>query len=284
MSQSFDRIGPQPAKYPVILSIPHAGRAYAAPLLADCRFPAERLIPLEDRYADLLAEDAWRAGFSGLIARTPRAVIDLNRAEHDLDPGMLTAPMGPPALLSIKARGGLGLIPRRTPALGDLWRRKFDPAEVSARIAAHHRPYHDALNALLMTARRRFAAVLLLDVHSMPPLGGTATDPAPQIVIGDRFGRSCRTLFSEMAGNVAMAAGYRVAFNAPYAGGHILERHAKPDHGIHALQVEVDRRLYLDADLTQHGPGLPRVTRMIADMAATLATHLADQNPALAAE
>ncbi len=284
MNAPFERIGPAQPKWPVILSVPHAGRAYPPDLSDDCRFPASRLLPLEDRHADLLAEEAWRHGFSGLVAQTPRAIIDLNRAEQDMDPGMLSAPLPAPAILSLKARGGLGLVPRRTAHLGDLWRRRFHPDEIEARIEQHHRPYHSALTTLLEAAHARFGSVLLIDLHSMPPLARDGIAEPPQIVIGDRFGRSATSLLSEIAGGVAEAAGLRVAFNAPYAGGHILDRHAAPARGIHALQIEIDRRLYLDRSLSLPTAGVEVISNLIATIAKALSEALIGSALPIAAE
>ena len=284
MELSFDQIGPTQPAFPVVLSIPHAGRDYPYDIDKYCQFPSYRLLCLEDRYADLLADHAWRAGYSGLVARMPRAIIDLNRAEHDLDPAMLTTPTGPPALLSVKARGGLGLIPRRTAGLGELWRRRFTPAEVEARITGHHRPYHQALGALVQQAMDQFGTALLLDVHSMPPLPSTSGQQAPQIVIGDRFGRSAAPVLTEIACATAKQAGFRVALNAPYAGGHILDRHGRRDNGIHALQIEVDRQLYLDATLSEPGAGIDRIKALIAGIAAELSRALTNRALPIAAE
>lgn len=282
MDAPFRQHGPDSPDWPVILSVPHAGRAYPPDLPDDCRFPVGRLLPLEDRLADLLAAQAFRSGFSGIVAQTPRALIDLNRAERDMDPGMLTAPMVPPPLLSAKARGGLGLVPRRTAALGEIWRRRFSPQEIAARIGRHHRPYHDRLSALLTAAKARHGVALLIDLHSMPPLPAEADRPAPQIVIGDRFGRSASPLLGEIAGACFEAHGLRVAFNAPYAGGHILDRHSAPNFGLHALQIEVDRRLYLDDALQNAGVGIERMAdvldqtvRRLSDAAHDLALPVA---------
>ena len=284
MQASFERIGATPPAFPIIISVPHAGRDYPWDIDEYCHFPPSRLLCLEDRYANLLVEHAWRAGYSGLVSRTPRAIIDLNRAEYDLDPAMLTTPTGPPALLSVKARGGLGLIPRRTAGLGELWRRRFTPAEVEARITGHHRPYHLALSALVQQAVNSFGSALLLDVHSMPPLPGTSGQPAPQIVIGDRFGKSAAPILTEIAYATATQAGFRVAVNTPYAGGHILDRHGRRDDGIHALQIEVDRQLYLDAALSEPGSGIDRIKALIAGLAATLSRALTNEALPIAAE
>jgi len=270
MNSSFDQSGPDTPQWPVILSVPHAGRAYPPDLADDCRFPADRLLPLEDRFADRLAVASFEAGFTGIVAKTPRAVIDLNRAERDMDPGMLSRPMDVQPILSAKARGGLGLVPRRTAVLGDLWRRRFSPEEIDDRINRHHRPYHNRLETLMEAARRRHGTAILLDIHSMPPLLQDGARTPPQIVVGDRFGRSASSILTELAGATFEAAGLRVAYNAPYAGGHILDRHSAPADGLHAIQLEFDRRLYLDSHLRAAGDGLTDMARLLRQVAERL--------------
>lgn len=284
MNISFEHFGPDVPQWPVILSVPHAGRAYPPDLADDCRFPADRLLPLEDRLADQLATSAFKAGFTGVVATTPRAVIDLNRAERDMDPGMLTRPMDAQPILSAKARGGLGLVPRRTAALGDLWRRRFSPEEIAGRIDTHHRPYHNRLETLMEAARRRHGTVILLDIHSMPPLLQDGIRTPPQIVVGDRFGRSASSVLTEIAGATFEAAGLRVAYNAPYAGGHILDRHSAPADGLHAIQLEFDRRLYLDPSLRMAGEGLKDMARLLRQVAERLAEAVTRFSLPIAAE
>ena len=284
MNSSFDQSGPDTPQWPVILSVPHAGRAYPPDLADDCRFPADRLLPLEDRLADQLAAAAFEAGFTGIVARTPRAVIDLNRAERDMDPGMLTRPMDVQPILSAKARGGLGLVPRRTAVLGDLWRRRFSPEEIDDRINRHHRPYHNRLKTLMEAAHRRHGAAILLDIHSMPPLLQDGARTPPQIVAGDRFGRSASSVLTEIAGATFEAAGLQVAYNAPYAGGHILDRHSAPADGLHAIQLEFDRRLYLDPHLRAAGDGLTDMTRLLRQVAERLSDAASRLSLLIAAE
>lgn len=270
----FDLVGTVPPASPVVLSVPHAGRDYPAPLMAALRLPATALVALEDRHVDAVAAAA-RTVETMLIQRSPRAWIDLNRAEHDRDPQVdegarLCA--GPRR--SAKVRSGLGLVPRRAGAAGDLWRRRFTDAEVIARIAEDHRPYHQTLDTILAAARARFGVAVLLDIHSMPPLPGPA---APRIVIGDRFGHSAAPRLVARVEAVAAAHRLRCARNAPYAGGHLVDRHARPAAGRHAIQLELDRALYLDAALDQPGPGLAAT----ADLVRAIAAALADEALAL---
>ena len=251
---------------PIVLSVPHAGRDYPLALRAMLRVPVAALMALEDRHVDAVALAA-REGETLLVQRTARAWIDLNRGEDERDPKLeegATA-MRQPAL-SAKLRSGLGLVPRRTPGAGEIWRRRLAGDEVAARLAGAHRPYHAALAQALAAARARFGVALLLDLHSMP------TPPSgARVVIGDRFGRSAAGRFVGRAEDVARGAGHVVALNAPYAGGHVLERHADLRAGVHAIQLELDRGLYLDRTLTEPGAGLAATARLVRGIVDALA-------------
>jgi len=268
------------APVPVLLAAPHAGRAYP-PAFADLmRNQPGAAIRLEDRFVDLIAEQVARATGAGLlIAHAPRAMIDLNRSPDDVDWDMIAdAEPTRRARLAAgrRARSGLGLVPRRLPGIGELWRRRLTQAELTARIEHVHRPYHAALAGALETLRDRWGAVLLIDLHSMPPLGPKrGPDAAPDFVVGDRFGASCDGALSAAALGHLAAAGRRVAHNRPYAGGYGLDRHAAPARGLHAIQVEVCRSAYLDDALREPGPGLAAVTQMLCGLVRRIAEELA---------
>ncbi len=251
-----------------MLSVPHAGRDYPLALRAALRVPLAALRPLEDRHADAIALGA-RAEETLFVATRPRAWIDLNRAENERDPRLDDGASMSAQPQSAKLRSGLGLVPRRVANSGDIWRHRLSGEEVAARIRADHRPYHAALGAALASARTRFGLAILLDVHSMPPLGDAAS--APRIVLGDRFGRSASARFLGRIEGVARAHGIACAVNAPYSGGHILERHGDPRHGLHAIQIEFDRSLYLDAALDAPGPGLAKAIRTLREILDALA-------------
>lgn len=255
---------------PVILSVPHAGRDYAE-FEVQLRVPLAVVRPLEDRYADRLVDRAVAQGAPSIVANAPRLIIDLNRAPEDLDPAMVRGKSGSGAPLSARARGGLGLIPARLGGSGSLWRKPLEPEDVEARLSGIYRPFHAMLAAQLMATRDRHGAALLIDLHSMPPLEGP---DAPEIVIGDRFGRSASASVTEAAVAYFEGAGLRAACNAPYAGGHIATRHASPAANIHALQIELDRRLYLDDAFDRPGTGIHHMQALIADLVATLAVEL----------
>jgi N-formylglutamate amidohydrolase len=266
--------------------VPHAGRDYSDDLLAAARVAPPVLRRLEDRWADLLVHPLIALGFSVLVARTPRAMIDLNRHEREIDPAMIAdLPRTAPLHSSAKLRGGLGLFPRRLPGAHELWRHPMPWAEAQRRIEQAHRPYHAAIAALMSAARQAHGHAILIDLHSMPPVPPPAAgQSAPGLVLGDRFGKSASTRLVTLAADVAESRDMTVAHNHPYAGDHLIERHGRPDHALHAMQVEVDRTLYLDAALEQPGPGLPRMQAVISAMGQALARELPRAGYALAAE
>jgi len=283
---SFDLYGDAEPASPVILSVPHAGRDYPLALRAALRVPLTALTALEDRYIDAVAISAHGCE-TMLVQRLPRAWIDLNRSEQERDPGIddgasrQTMPM-----MSAKTRGGLGLVPRRVSGVGEIWRRRFDADEVATRIVRDHRPYHTALAEALERARARFGTAVLLDLHSMPSI--EPAEGAAGIVLGDRFGRSAASRFVHRLQGEANVAGISCAVNAPYAGGHILDAQARSRDGVHAVQIEFDRALYLDAALDRPGDGLAALAgllRRMIDAVADEALALSDIGPAaLAAE
>jgi N-formylglutamate amidohydrolase len=269
-----------PAPVPVLLAVPHAGRAYPASFAQNMRDPATASLRLEDRLADAVAEAVAReTGASLLVAHAPRAVIDLNRAPDDIDWDMVAN--GTPErrvrnAAGRRARSGLGLVPRRLPGLGELWRRKLDHEELAARIERVHQPYHATLAAGLEQLRDRWGAALLIDLHSMPPLGPKrGTDAAPDFVVGDRFGTSCDGALTAAALDHLSATGRRAAHNRPYAGGYVLDRHGATARGVHAMQVEICRSTYLDAQLREPSQGLAAVVRVLAGLVRRMAEEIA---------
>lgn len=269
-----------PSAVPVLIAVPHAGRAYPGSLIEQMRHPGYAALRLEDRYVDLLGEAVAReTGAALLVAHAPRAMIDLNRAPEDVDWEMFAR--GKPAGVGsytpgLRARSGLGLIPRRLPGLGELWKRRHEEAELAARIDEIHAPYHGCLAESLVTLRARWGAALLIDLHSMPPLGLREGQPPPEFVLGDRFGTTCHGAL------VANCFGYfaeqrrAAAHNRPYAGGYVLERHAAPDSGLHALQLEIDRSRYLDARLAEPGAGFDAMVELLSGLVWRLAGEVAE--------
>jgi N-formylglutamate amidohydrolase len=282
--QPFTAFGPAEPLYPLIISVPHSGRDYPDEMKQAARLPEVRLRPLEDRFADALATTAFAAGIQGVVANTARAWIDLNRSEQECDPGLIDLPAGVLPLISAKVRGGLGLIPRRLSGGGDIWQRRISTDDLNARIAEHHRPYHAALATRLDAAWHKFGVAILLDIHSMPSIAGSDGIAGARIVIGDSFGRTSHDRFTGCANALAEQHGLSAAINHPYAGGHILQRHSRPYQGRHAIQIEVDRALYLDEDFDQPSKGLEAIQGFISDLAFTLIDEALDRQQAIAAE
>lgn len=285
----FFRIGPERPISPVVLSVPHAGRDYKPALLQAARVSRAALETLEDRLVDRLVWRATTGGATAFIARAPRAEIDLNRDEREIDPGSIAPPLPAGALVqSARTRGGIGLIPSRITGAGPIWRERIARAELDRRVGQIHRPYHAALEAALGHARRRFGEAILLDCHSMPPRPPGESDGADgriaTVVFGDRHGTTIAGDLLDTALAAARALGYRAGVNAPYAGGYIVGRHGRPREGVHALQIEIDRSAYLDADLRTPGPGFEGVARLIAAIALALEQRLLGGLEAMAAE
>ena len=269
---AYARLGQVAARSPLVIAVPHAGRHYPAAMLAAARLPIEALETIEDRHADLLVADAVQAGAVAIVARFARAYVDLNRDERELDAALLAS--RPPAgalMASAKVAGGLGVVPSRIAAGGALWSKPLGAIEIETRMATAYRPYHAAIETALNAAQAAHGVAILIDCHSMPPLAGPGSPP--RLVVGDRHGRSAELRFVATAVDAAKREGVRVARNHPYAGGHTLDLHGQPRRGRHAIQIEIDRSLYLDATQREPAEGLPRARRLIAAIAAALSAE-----------
>jgi len=260
----------------VLLSIPHSGRTYPDWLVDQAVSGLSSLICLEDPLVDRLAWRAIAAGYGAVIAAAPRAAIDCNRGPSEVDPALISGVANPNR--SARTAAGLGIIPARTASHGNLWRAPIGRAEFERRLSEVHEPFHRLVNRGLADVAAANGTALLLDLHSMPPRRGQA-----ELVIGDRHGTSASPWIADEAARIARAMGWTVALNAPYAGGFVVEHHGDPANGIHALQLEIDRRCYCGLDLRSPGPGFDRAARLIADLAAGLGTSLV-RPQAIAAE
>lgn len=262
------RLIPGTGRLPILLSVPHAGRAYPDWLVRLSRRGQDSLRPLEDPLVDRLVWRAQTLGLACVIAEAPRAAIDCNRAEDELDPTVISLPPGT-GHSGWRVRAGLGLVPARLAAGGDLWRRRIGPAELESRLEQVWRPFHRLVAEQLELLRAQHGEVLLLDCHSMP----WRPDQA-ELVIGDRHGATADAWLSEICRETAEAEGFTVARNDPYAGGHVIAAHGKPLQGVHALQLEVDRRCYLDSSGRAPGPGFDRSARLLQAIAERLGDAL----------
>lgn len=281
---AFTLTTPPRLRLPVLVAVPHAGRAYPPAVTARMRDPALAQLRLEDRYADRLGVAIAReTGAALLVAHAPRALLDLNRAEDDIDWDMVEGGRPDDAALTMplhgsnaRARSGLGLVPRRLPGSGEIWRGRLCPRELAARIEGIHRAYHLTLAAQLERIRAEWGVALLIDLHSMPPLRAAEGEgQAPVIVLGDRFGASCDNRLMSRALAHLEARGTHAAQNRPYSGGYVLDRHGAPQAGIHALQIEVCRASYLDRHLAEPAAGLPAIAAMLAALVRELGAEAA---------
>ena len=268
---------PSRADVPVLISVPHAGRDYPEWLIAMCKGGAPALHALEDPLVDELVEGAIDKGIGAVVAQTPRAAVDCNRAEDEIDPTVVRS--GPIPALSPRARGGLGIIPGRTATHGALWRQPIGGHELEERLTQAHRPFHRAIDEALLRLLDRFGCALLLDCHSMPP-----PDSGPSVIIGDRYGQSAAPWVTTEAVKVVASLGFRAGVNQPFAGGHVVQRHGAPSRGIHALQIEIDRRCYLQPHSARRGTGFAKSARLFEELAMRLGAHLIDRRFSEAAE
>ena len=253
---------------PVLLSVAHSGREYPAALIAHSRLGRASLERLEDPLVDILVQGAIDRGAGAVIARAPRAMIDLNRPLDELHPAAIRDRGGEPP--TTRARAGLGLLPTRLSGLGDLWRAPIEESEFEQRVSEIYRPYHDALASRLAAMTTRWDEVVLLDCHSMPPRARGEAN----VVIGDRHGESAAAWLVEAAEAIVRRRGFAVARNAPFAGGEIVARHGAPRRGIHAIQIEVDRSAYCERDSRSPGPGFDRVAMLFEALSTELGAML----------
>lgn len=271
-------VHPSRAALPVLLSIPHSGRDYTQAILNRATQGQACLEPLEDPLVDRIAWRAICGGVGAVIQNVPRAILDCNRGEDETDPAAITGVSPEP--VGLKARYGLGIVPSRTRKHGKLWRSPIDRDEFTGRLEAIHRPYHSAIAREVDRIAIDHSGAILIDLHSMPPRPSGGCD----IVIGNRQGKSASDWVSNQALALARAQGFSVALNDPYAGGEIVRRHGQPRHNIHALQVEIDRSLYLDIDLRSPGRGFDRISLFVERFIRELAETFAEDGFAKAAE
>ncbi len=260
------------ARSPVVVSVPHAGRIYPPEILAATRVSRADLERLEDSWCDRLASGACAAGATIVEALWARAVADCNRSEGQMAPGEV-APLLRPQFSAPgrKERAGLGVVPTRLPDCGMLWSRPIDRAALHWRLESLHRPYHAALGAELAGARDRFGHAILIDLHSMPSIPAGQPGHGARLVVGDRFGASAGGWLVDLVMETAGRLEVPVTRNQPYAGGHIVHAHGQPDRGIHAVQIEIDRSLYLTPDRSPDADLIAGLARWFADLVEAVA-------------
>lgn len=252
---------------PVLLSSPHSGQWFPPAFLALARLPVPALRRLEDAHVGALLKDSAALGIPLMEATHARAVIDLNRGESEYDPAMIAGALVPPATASERVRRGYGLFPRLAGSGQPIYGTRIAASVAEARVAALHRPWHSALQAGLAAARVRNGHAVLLDVHSMPRMEGAV--PA-RVVLGDRQGTSAAPALVHWLEQAFAAHGLKVARNDPYAGGHTTSLHGRPQAGVHAVQLEFDRTLYMDPITLKPHAGFAELAAQIAAVMAGL--------------
>lgn len=256
---------------PVILASPHSGRDYPADFLARTPLTVAQLRLAEDAFVDQLLAGAVSVGAQMLAARYGRCYLDLNRAADELDPTMFSdAPDQLTRRIGERTAAGLGILPRVAAHGLNIYSGRLKLADAESRIAALHQPWHARLDELTAAAVDEFGYAILLDCHSMPTLPGGNGRVAPQFVIGDLHGRSAAPALVAAIDRCLRLDGWQVARNAPYAGGYTTARHGRPRSGVHTVQIEIDRALYMDAPkLTPHA-GFHRVAASLRRVVETL--------------
>ena len=265
----FEVFEPAGVACAIVLNSPHSGAHYPEAFLAASRLDPQMLRRSEDAFVDQLFAPSASHGAPLLRARFPRAFLDLNREPFELDPQMFEGRLPDFAnTRSLRVAAGLGVIPRVVGDAQPIYREPMPVETALKRIAALHRPYHARLAELLETAQRRFGFALLLDCHSMPSnspdVGGC------DIVLGDRYGSSAARWMVDTVEVALRAAGLVVRRNKPYAGGYITEHYGAPAAGRHALQVEINRSLYMDERALRLTEGAAALSRALSDMVGAL--------------
>ena len=242
---------PATQRVPFVFASPHSGAFYHPSFLAASRLDPVTLRRSEDSFIDEIFAAAPALGAPLLLALFPRAYLDPNREPYELDAQMFAEPLPPfVKTRSERVRAGFGTIARMVSTGAEIYRERLRFAEAEARVRTLYEPYHNTLDSLVEATHAKFGAAIVIDCHSMPSIGGPSDKDAGRlrtdIVLGDRYGTSCAPALIDAAERTLKGLGFRVARNDPYAGAHTLIRHGRPDEGVHALQIEINRALYLD--------------------------------------
>ena len=242
LQEPFQVFEPAQRSGPFIFASPHSGRFYPLSFTAMSRLDGLALRRSEDAFVDELFACAPMSGAVFLQAHFPRAYIDVNRAENEIDPAMFDGPLPfEPGIRNARVAAGLGVIPRVVRDGHEIYRHRLPSKEAAFRMDAFYRPYHAALTQLIMQARTEFGAAVVIDCHSMPP-----PSRGYDVVLGNCHGEAAAPELSTYVQTALTGLGFSVGLNAPYAGGHTTRLYGKPALGIHVLQIEINRALYLD--------------------------------------
>lgn len=267
LAHPFSVREPSSRAAPFVFASPHSGRVYPLSFVRGSRLSPLNLRRSEDAFIDELFAGAIDIGAPLIAARFPRAFLDANRASAEIDAAMFDGPLNVEVdAISPRVSAGLGVIPRIVRDGAEIYREKLSAREAEERLANFYRPYHAALAGLIDETYSRFGAAVLIDCHSMPSVAA-----APDIIIGDRYGLSAAPGVTRAVERAFEAQGFRVARNVPYAGGFTTQLHGRPTRGVHALQVEINRGLYLDEERIMPTPSFPRIAARISGALQSLA-------------
>jgi N-formylglutamate amidohydrolase len=270
----FEILEPRTWRSPIIFNSPHSGRVYPRAFLASARLDLPTLRRSEDSFVDDLIIGVVDRGHPLMRAHFPRCYIDVNREPYELDPRMFEGRLPSFAnTRSMRVAGGLGTVARVVGDSQEIYDQRIPVDDALRRIENLYKPYHRALRRLLTCAHRDFGAAVLVDCHSMPSTAGTKDErPRADLVLGDRYGTSCVSAVSEVIEAALRDLGYVVSRNKPYAGGFITEHYGNPAAGLHSIQLEINRALYMDERYYERSP---RFEQLAADLV-TVADRLSE--------
>ncbi|NBN79722.1 N-formylglutamate amidohydrolase [Microvirga tunisiensis] len=265
----FEILAPAEQRLPFVFNSPHSGCCYPQDFLDASRLDRLAIRRSEDAFVDALFAGVVPMGAPLLRVLFPRAFLDVNREPYELDPKMFTGRL--PAYAntrSLRVAGGLGTIARVVSESQEIYAQRLTVEEGLERIETLYKPYHNTLRRLLAQTHVRFGYAVLIDCHSMPSsVRCQTTGTRPDFILGDRYGTSCPVELSDLAATLLKSRGYTVSRNKPYAGGFITEHYGRPAKGLHALQLEINRGLYMDE--VRHEP-LPGFAALAEDLMAVL--------------
>jgi N-formylglutamate amidohydrolase len=276
MSPSFEIVEPTAWRAPIIFNSPHSGSVYPGDFLAASHIDLPTLRRSEDSFMDELIGHLSARGFPTIRVNFPRSYVDVNREPYELDPRMFSGRLPSFAnTRSMRVAGGLGTIPRVVGDGQEIYRDRIAVDDALARIETLYKPYHRALRRLINKVHQMFGTVVVVDCHSMPSVGVSRDEPRrPDMVIGDRYGTSCAPLLPDRVEETLSGLGYSVGRNKPYAGGFITEHYGNPASGLHAVQLELNRAVYMDERRRERGPRFGQVAADFAILADVLATTI----------
>jgi N-formylglutamate deformylase len=244
----FEILEPAETQGPVVFNSPHSGSIYPPAFLSTARLDLAQLRRSEDSFVDQLFTGVVRRGFPLMRAHFPRCYVDVNREPYELDPRMFDGRLPSFAnTRSMRVAGGLGTVARVVGDAQEIYHQRIPVDDALRRIEGLYKPYHRALRRLVTRVHRDFGTAILVDCHSMPSLAGSRDErPRADIVLGDRYGTSCVAGVTDVVETTLHDLGYSVSRNKPYAGGFITEHYGNPPAGLHAIQLEINRALYMD--------------------------------------